>query len=98
MLGWLSQCTKHNTPASSGQPADSNRPFCGMFANFEDPPIESLNRPGVPYEGCWGMLSKYVAWHMPKERVKSYADRALAVTPKGQWYLAVWIAREALFA
>src|SRR5438445_5073566 len=36
--------------------------------------------------------------HMPKERVKSYADRALAVTPKGQWYLAVWIAREALFA
>ena len=44
------------------------------------------------------MLAVYAAWYGPHDRVKSFAAKALKVTSEGQWYLAAWSARQALFA
>jgi len=97
-LAWLSSSPAQDTNLSSDQPDRSGRPFCGMFANLEDPPTEALDKAGAPYQGFWAMLAKYAAWYAPQARVKSFAAQALRSTSEGQWYLAVWSAREALFA
>ena len=69
-----------------------------MFADVEEPAIDLSDRPGAPYEGCSALLAKYVAWDAPHELVRSFVERALMPTPKGQWYLAVWTSHGALFA
>jgi hypothetical protein len=97
-LAWLSYSSAKDSHSSSIQPDRSSRPFCGMFANFEDPPLEALDQSGAPYQGFWAMLAKYAAWFAPSERVKSFAAQALKSTSEGQWYLAVWSGRQALFA
>jgi tetratricopeptide (TPR) repeat protein len=98
MLGWLTYSSAQGTTAAMQQSKASAGPFCGMFADFEEPAVDLSDRPGAPYEGCWAMLAKYVAWDVPRERVTSLVERALMPTSKGQWYLAVWTAHGALFA
>ena len=91
MLGWLTYSSSTHEPNSAEQQSKgSARPFCGMFADVEEPAIDLSDRPGAPYEGCWALLAKYVAWDAPHELVRSFVERALMPTPKGQWYLAVW--------
>ena len=97
-LGWLSYSSVHSDGSSSTQSELAGRPVCGMFANLEEPPTGLLNRAAAPYPGFWAMLAVYAAWYAPHDRVMSFAAPALKVTPQGQWYLAVWSARQALFA
>lgn len=97
-LTWLSYSSAQSNDSSSRQPDLAGRPFCGVFANLEEPPLRALDQLGAPYQGFWAMLAKYAAWYAPNERVKSFAAQALKSTSEGQWYLAVWSARQALFA
>ena len=98
MLGWLAYSSTQETNSAMQQSKGSARPFCGMFADFDEPAVDLSNRPGAPYQGCWAMLAKYVAWDVPHEVVRSLVEQALMPTSKGQWYLAVWTAHGALFA
>ena len=95
-LGWLSYHSARGKDTSP-QPAVV-RPFCGMFADLEEPSIEILNREAAPYQSFWAMLANYAAWYSPSERVKSFASQALRLAALGQCYLAVWSASQALFA
>ena len=97
-LGWLSYSSDHNDGSSSTQSELGGRSVCGMFANLEDPSTELLNRAVAPYQGFWAMLAVYAAWYGPHHRVKSFAAKGLKATSDGQWYLAAWSARQALFA
>jgi len=96
-LTWLSYSSGTESESGSKQLYGSSRPFCGMFANLESP-TQPLEKSGAPYQGLWAMLAKYAAWHVPNERLKFFAAQALRSTFDGQWYLAVWSARQALFA
>lgn len=97
-LGWLSYSSVHGDGSSSTQSELADRPVSGMFANLEEPPAQILDRAAAPYHGFWAMLAVYAAWHAPYDRVKSFTAQALKATLEGQWYLAVWSARQALFA
>jgi hypothetical protein len=96
-LGWLSYSSAHGDGSGSTQSELAFRPVSGMFANLEDPQTELVNRTAAPYPGFWAMLAVYAAWYASYDRVKFFATRALKETPQGQWYLAVWSARQALF-
>ncbi len=97
-LGWLSYSSVQTNGASSSQREPAGRPLCGMFANLEEPSAEFLDRAAAPYEAYWAMLAMYAAWYAPTVQVKSLAKPALRVTSEGQYYLAVWTTRQALFA
>jgi hypothetical protein len=54
-LGWLGHFLSLGSQRSEEQ-EDYKRPFCGVFANFEDPPRDIWSRTGVPYSGCWSCI------------------------------------------
>ena len=97
-LMWMVEFTRSDQTSPSTGEQEYSRPFCGMFANLDDPPAVSQARPGAPYEGLWSLLAKYASWSIPQDQLRPLTDRALAVTPRGQWYLSVLISWEARFA
>lgn len=97
-LMWMTEFTRSKQTSHSTGEQEYSRPFCGMFANFDDPPAMSQARPGTPYEGLWSLLAKYASWSITRDQLRPITDRALAVTPRGQWYLSILISWEARFA
>lgn len=97
-LTWMADFIPSDQKSPSTSEPENSRPFCGMFANFDDPPAGSQARAGAPYEGFWALLAKYGSWAIPRDQLRSYTDRGLAVTPQGQWYMSVLISWEARFA
>lgn len=97
-LTWMADFFPSDQVSPSTGESEYSRPFCGMFANFDDPPVGSQTRAGAPYEGFWSMLAKYASWSMPQDQFRSFTNRGLSVTSQGQWYLSVLISWEARFA
>jgi len=73
------------------------KPSVGSFSNIEKLPEELMKRPTPIYPLTWSMVAMYAAWSGQQEVVKACAKQAMVRTEKGQYYLAVQKAWEALF-
>jgi len=98
MLGWVARFLMPRQESNEGETPKYKRPFCGMFANVEDPPEVGISQEGTPYVDAWAMLANYAAWDLPRVQLRSLAERGLASTSEGQSQIAVFVSWDAIFA